>query len=310
MSEITFANGYVRAAVTVAVAALLLSAAAGATGAPNLTGASETFAKARPHGVTVATAKRVRRPRYAVRGVYDRDLSPTGFDHEAKIGFNFIDSDPYRDQMDRLARRGLKGFIWLGGYSNDSCTFRRDDGWVRSHIAAIARSRAVGAYFIDDEPDAAECPSAPAQMRARSRLVKSIDPRRPTFLVQHRPEQLKLFAGTVDVIGLDRYPCKVHLKGCDFSIIHRQAAEAERLGIRYWGVIQAWGDDYYKVPTPRELHLQFEHWRRTKMRGYLVFAWRWPDDKPEDWLANHPELRAQLAKENARPAPLHLRRRG
>jgi hypothetical protein len=241
-----------------------------------------------------------RRPRYAVRGVYDRDLSATGFDHEAAIGFNFIDSSPSRDQMNRLAHRGLKGFIWLGGYSNDSCTFRESDEWVRAYVARVARSKAVGAYFIDDEPDAASCPTAPAQMRARSRLVKSIDPRRPTFLVQQRPEQLKLFARTVDVIGLDRYPCKVHLNGCDYSIIHRQAREADRLRIRYWGVIQAWGDDYYKLPTPSELHGQFVHWRRTKMRGYLVFAWRYPRDAPETWLANHPELQAQLAKENAR----------
>ena len=251
--------------------------------------------------VAPARLARPRRgPRYAVRGVYDRDLSPTGFDHEAALGFNFIDSDPYRDQMSRLARRRLKGFVWLGGYSNDSCTFRRTDGWVRSHVAAVARSPAVGAYFIDDEPDATRCPTAPAQMRARSRLVKSVDRRRPTFLVQHRIEQLKLFARTVDIIGLDRYPCKVKLNGCDYSVIRRQAAEADRLRIRYWGVIQAHGDGYYKVPTPEELHLQFVGWRATKMEGYLVFAWRWPEDEPENWLANRPELRAQLARENAR----------
>ena len=294
------------AVVLAAATAAAVAAAATGSGAQDVSAARATHVSS----PTAAAAKPRRRPRprYPVRGVYDRDLSPTGFDHEAAIGFNFIDSSS-RHQMVPLARRGLKGFIWLGGYSNDSCTFRESDESVRSQVRALARSKAVGAYFIDDEPDAAECPSAPAQMKARSALVKSIDPRRPTFLVQQRPEQLKLFAHTVDVIGLDRYPCKVHLNGCDFSIIHRQAREAERLGIRYWGVIQAWGDDYYKVPTPRELHLQFEHWRRTKMRGYLVFAWRWPEDKPQDWLANHPELRAQLAKENARPAPRHLRLR-
>jgi len=286
-----------------AAAAIAAAAVAAATGAANGDRAPSMFsARATSGSVAAARDARLRRrARYPIRGVYDRDLSPTGFDHEAAIGFNFIDSDPYRDQMDRLARRGLKGFIWLGGYSNDSCTFRRSDEWVRSHVAAIARSPAVGAYFIDDEPNAAECPSAPAQMRARSRLVKSIDRRRPTFIVQHRIEQLRLFAHTVDVIGLDRYPCKIHLNGCDYSVIHRQAAEANRLRIRYWGVIQAYGDDYYKLPTPGEVRGQFAHWRRTKMRGYLVFAWRWPEDEPERWLANHPELQAQFAIENARP---------
>jgi hypothetical protein len=65
-------------------------------------------------------------------------------------------------------------------------------------------------------------------------------------------------------------------------------------------VIQAFGDDYYKLPNPVELHRQFEQWRRRNMEGYLVFAWRYPDDRPDLWLANHPELQDQLALENSR----------
>src|SRR3954451_9917178 len=215
---------------------------------------------------------------YAVRGVYDKDLSPTGFDDESRIGFNFIDSGPYSDQMNALAARGLKGFLWLGGYSNTTCSFNYSDDWVRSHVAAVARNPGVGAYFVDDEPDAAKCPTAPAQMKARSERVKSIDPGPPTFLVSYKPDQLKLFAGKVDVLGLDNYPCSIK-NGCDYSKIDTQAAEADRLGVRYWGVVQAHGDDWYKVPTPDELHQEFVHWRATKTEGYLVFAWRYPENR-------------------------------
>src|SRR4051794_2940607 len=236
---------------------------------------------------------------YAVRGVYDKDLSATGFDDEAATGFNLIDSGPYESELDRLGRRKLKGFVWLGGYSNTTCSFNKSDRWVRSHVAAVARNPGVGAYFVDDEPDAAKCPSAPAQMKARSELVKSIDPGPPTFLVSYKPDQLKLFAGKVDVLGLDNYPCSIK-NGCDYSKIDAQAAEADRLGVRYWGVVQAHGDDWYKVPTPDELHQQFVHWRATKMEGYLVFAWRYPPDRPSTWLANNVPLRRQLAKENGK----------
>ena len=77
------------------------------------------------------------------------------------------------------------------------------------------------------------------------------------------------------------------------------AAEADRLGVRYWGVIQAWGeDDWYRLPTRSELHNQFVHWRATNMEGYLVFAWHYPDDLPALWLANRPGLQAQLDIEN------------
>jgi len=235
---------------------------------------------------------------YAVRGIYDRDFSPTGFDQEAALGFNFIDSDAF-DNFGTLARRGLRGFVWLGGYSNVTCSFREDDDWIRQNVSAIAGSPGVGAYFIDDEPDAAKCPRAPAQMKARSALVKSIDPGPPTFLVTYKIDQIRLFAGTVDVLGLDGYPCSI-AHGCDFLKIDRQAAIADRLGIRYWGVIQAFGDNWYKLPTPGELHEQFVHWWGTKMEGYLVFAWHHPDGMHSLWLANDPRLQAQLAKENAR----------
>jgi hypothetical protein len=270
----------------------------GTTTAPAATSTATTTVATTTTDAGTTTAPGTTTPRYSVRGMYDRDFSATGFDDEAALGFNYIDSGPSRD-FDELAAHGLKGFVWLGGYSNDTCGFNQVDDWVRSHVAAIAGNPGVGAYFIDDEPDAAKCPNAPAQMRARSDLVKSIDPGATTFLVTYKIEQFKLFAGTVDVLGLDKYPCSIR-NGCDFSKLDAQAAEADRLGVRYWGVIQAHGDSWYKVPTVDELHQEFEHWRATNMEGYLVFAWRFPDDMPENWLANHPELQAQLAVENAR----------
>jgi hypothetical protein len=253
-----------------------------------------------------ATGAAAKGKRYPVRGIYDGE---TG--RQAALGFNFIDTGPGRDQVRAIAARGLKPFVWLGGYSNTACQFNETDEWVRSHVRAIAglrrraggkgrrhrRQPVVGAYFIDDEPDARACPTAPGQMRARSALVKSIDSRPPTFIVTNQPEQLELYAGTVDVIGLDHYPCSI-THGCAYSKIDRQAAKADRLGVRYWGVIQAHGDDWYKVPTRLELHRQFVHWRNTNMEGYLVFAWRFPADDPSRWLANNPALKAQLAVEN------------
>jgi hypothetical protein len=234
---------------------------------------------------------------YPIRGIYSRDSSRTGFDHEAALGFNTIDSAPDPQQMKSLRARGLKGFVWLGGYSNTRCAFNLSDERVRKHVAAVAGDPAVAGYFIDDEPDAAACPDAPRQIKARSALVKSFDPRPPTFIATYKVDQFKRFARTVDVLALDHYPCS-RPHGCDYSIIDKQAAEADRLGVRYWGVVQAHGDDYYRVPTPEELRRQFAHWRATRMEGYLVFAWRWPPRDPSLWLANNPPLQKQLQLEN------------
>jgi hypothetical protein len=117
--------------------------------------------------------------------------------------------------------------------------------------------------------------------------------------VLYRVEELERFAGTVDVLAVDRYPCS-HAHGCDYTKIDEAIHELNRLKVRYWAVIQAHGDEWYRVPTPSELHEQFVRWRASRMEGYLVFAWRWPDEEPSLWLANHPELQAQLAVENAR----------
>lgn len=251
-----------------------------------------------PVTTTAPTTTSASSPSYPIRGVYDRDLSASGFDDEQAVGFNVIDSGPYPDQMAALEAAGLKGMVWLGGYDNTTCRFNESDDWVASHVAAIAGDPAVAAYFIDDEPNSAACPSAPQQVAARSALVKSIDPVPPTLLVVYRMDQLPAFAGTVDVVGLDHYPCS-YTHGCDYQIIDDEVAAADRLGIRYWGVVQAFGDDYYRLPTADELREEFARWRASKMSGYLVYAWRSPHDAdPSLWLANHPELLSVLQAEN------------
>ena len=93
--------------------------------------------------VTFAIAARPPTPparHYVIRGIYDRDASATGFDEQAALGFSAIDSGPFRDQMDALARRGLKGIVWLGPYSNETCRFARSNAWIW-RIVAGARCR-------------------------------------------------------------------------------------------------------------------------------------------------------------------------
>jgi hypothetical protein len=118
----------------------------------------------------------------------------------------------------------------------------------------------------------------------------------------YKVEQLARFAGATDVIALDHYPCSIKY-GCDYSIIDEEAAAADRLGIRYWGVIQAHSDDWYSAPSPAELHQEFVHWRATGMEAYLVFAWRWPPGQPWLWLEHDKPLLDELKRENHASVP-------
>lgn len=245
----------------------------------------------------VVAADTTDRTPYPIRGIYGHDNSSTGFDRSAQLGFDLIDTDPAVQRIDALAARGLKGLVWLGGFSNKTCRFNASDAWIRTKVGAIAGNPGVGAFYIDDEPNAALCPNAPEAIRSRAALVHSIDPGPPTLMVTYHVDQLQAFAHATDVIGLDHFPCSI-AHGCNFMTILNEADAADRLGIRYWGVIQAHGDNYYRQPTPAELAEEFKYWSATRMQGYLVFAWRWPPKDPRLWLLSNAALQAQLRLDN------------
>jgi len=164
-------------------------------------------------------------------------------------------------------------------------------------VSAISGHPAIVAYYVADEPHVWDCPTAPDQVKERSDLVKSLDAENPTFVViePHSPgNPYSPYVGTVDIIGVERYPCS-HKNGCIMSKIDDAVSLAEQAGVpRYWGILQAFGDSWYRMPTADELHEQFGRWRRTRMEGYLVFSWAWR----ADGLENHPELREALEAEN------------
>ena len=182
----------------------------------------------------VSSTSRARLPTadgYPIRGIIERDSSPSGFALEAAAGFNWIDTGPFRDLLDRLQAADLKGYIWLGNYRNETCGFENPDEWVQSHLEAIAGHPAIGGYYVADEPDATRCPDAPQEIRARSALIHSLRPGPPTFVVAYRVPQFRLFAGTTDVLMIDIYPCSRKF-GCVYSKIDDAVVEVNRLGVR------------------------------------------------------------------------------
>jgi chitodextrinase len=234
----------------------------------------------------------------AVRYAYGDDSSPTGYDIEVANGFSTVEVSPYRDYLDALPANA-KALLWLGDYDNTTCTWEQTDDRIRTRLTEIAGHPKIAGYFIADEPHIWECPSAPVDMKIRSDLVKSLDPGPPTLVViqPHSPDNPFVpYVGTVDVLGVERYPCS-YQNGCVFSKIDDQIALAEQAGVpRYWAVIQAFHDSWYRYPTVDELHEEFRHWRASRMSGYLVFAWSWDGD----CLENHADLLQALREENAK----------
>lgn len=251
---------------------------------------------------------------YPLRGVYDRMLAD-----EANAGFNLIDSTP---STVGYLPSGLRGLVWVGDYDNLTCTFEESDSQLQSDVTTHMGDSKVGVWFIADEPDPFSCPTAYAQVKNRTALIHSIDSSAKVLVVldsnsaQQSLAQMAGWVGTADIFGLDPYTCWQGQSSCQYEWIDQVAAEADAVGLPYWGVVQAFGDtssgDWFaaldsngneiwgqaRLPTVDELHEEFVHWRATHMQDYLVFAWEWPKDDSALWLANQPDLISQLTTEN------------
>jgi hypothetical protein len=255
-------------------------------------------------------------PRYPLRGVFFRQ-SDGNFDVEVAHGFNLIDSNP--GEVSELPA-GVKALTWVGDYDKTNCTWQSSDAQLTTWVTAHKDDPQVGVWFIGDEPwigGTPHCPTAPAQFKARSALIHSIDPAAKTLMVvdsnsgQESIDQIPDWKGATDFVALNPYMCWQG-EQCHYEWIDTLARTADAAGLPYWGVVQAYGDPpgdgqemctttsgcgFARLPTAAEIHEEFAHWRATAMSNYLVFSWRWPDSMPSLWLENHPELQDQLAVE-------------
>ena len=248
-----------------------------------------------------------------VRGVYGKDGSPTGYSTVAASGFNSVMTGPYTQLLDGVTGAGLHGVVWLGNYLNSpKCAFEKDDATITRLIRSVAGNPAVIAYYLGDEPHVTECPAAPQMFKARTALVHALDPAARTFTVIQASEHgvshdYAPWAGAVDIIGFDVYPCVRSSSICNFNAIDSAIAAIKSAGItNYWAILQDFQDCYYRLPAPSELAAQFDHWARSDMSGYFVFSWNYQSADPkctgvslDSYSANVAELKYQ----NSRPFP-------
>jgi hypothetical protein len=270
---------------------------------PSAAAPSPSAAPTTPRPIPTSTA-----PIY-VRGVYGRDSSASGLSFIAASGFNTVMADPFKELLDPISARGLKGTVWLGAWVNATCSFERSDATIEAQVRAIAGNPAILAYYLGDEPRVTECPNAPAFFKQRTDLVHRLDPGSQTFTVIQAYENgvahdYAPWRGTVDVVGFDVYPCAHSSPSCTLADIDSAVAAIQKAGIaRYWAVIQDFQDCYYRLPTSAELAGQFDHWARSSMSGYLVFSWNYQPSNTNCVgiaLESHADNVAQLKAENAR----------
>jgi len=233
---------------------------------------------------------------FRYRYMYDSSSAPKVV---ARHGWNLLDVGS-RWAADHLPR-GARGLIWVGDYDNSTCNWELSDSQVRSEVGR--GDPKVAGYVISDEPDPKACPDAPAQHRARSHMIHSLDPGKLTVMVmdansgQASLDQIPQWAGVTDYVGLDPYPC-YQGRPCKYSWISTVIRAANRAGLRYWGVVQAFADPPWRWPTAGEESHMLSQWASSKAAGYMTFAWKWAGSN----LSDRPALLAALTRFNrARP---------
>ena len=201
---------------------------------------------------------------------------------------------------------GLQGMVWVGDYDNTTCSWETSDAALSSTVTAALGDPKVYGFFTSDEPNPLACPTAPAQHKARSDLIHGLDPTTKTFIVldsngfsgnltQDAIDQIPLWLGSADLIGLDPYPCLVG-KACDYSFLSNMIAKADAAGIAYVGVLQAFdgtgAGEQFRLPTTSELQAMVNLWAASHELGSGYFAWAWP---PGNWALNaHPGLESVI----------------
>src|SRR3989475_9281921 len=113
----------------------------------------------------------------------------------------------------------------------------------------------------------------------------------------------------IDLYGLDPYPCRSELGGCDYGRITVAVAAAEAAGIPVGSIVPvyqafgggSWSDDgggYYLLPTPSEEQQILATWAALVPTPVFDYAYSWGTQNSDQALESSTDLQAVFAAHN------------
>lgn len=219
-------------------------------------------------------------------------------------------------QMDSLPD-GARGLVWIGQCNG------ADHKFISTVRPFIGHAKLFGFYLMDDpDPTGRHFPLCTADnLKAESDWIHANVPSAQTFilLMTMTSSRTPSFKDTynpanshVDLYGIDPYPCRSVLNGCDYGQIDRYVAAAEAAGVprtRMVPVYQAFGggrwiDDgggRYVLPTASQMQQIFARWDALLPAPVFDFAYSWGPQNGDQALAGSPELQALFLRRNRNP---------
>jgi chitodextrinase len=226
--------------------------------------------------------------RFAYSNRLDQGLMP-GY------GYNLIDVAT-KSEADATPA-GTLGQVWLYDYDNTTCTWEKDDAYIRNMVSSMADDPKVAGFYFSNEPDPFACPNAPQQHRDRSALIKSLAPNKYTLIGidanwrDHFDRYGSIWVGTADYVNYNPYICyERDTSSCDFAWLDHVLQTAQSLPQPYFIALQAFREaGEWRWPTAAEETQMLNRLKDpslTGLRGYLTFSWNWQNDS----LLNHRDV--------------------
>ena len=191
-------------------------------------------------------------------------------------GFNLADVSS--NSVTEELPPGVEGLAYIGSCAGATAGFQ-------ATVASFVGDAKVFGFYLVDEPYVSSCP--PANLKAESDWIHSIDPGAKTFFVLQNmsssatPSYLNTYnpANTdVDLFGLTSYPCQTIATGCDYSWIPLTVAAAERAGIPLADIVpvyQKFGAGQWLLPTAAQESAILSEWGSCVPTPVFDYAYSW-----------------------------------
>jgi hypothetical protein len=264
------------------------------------------------HGAVRAEA------RSALHFASNGNFDPAGNYLPHAAGFNLADVNSPA-QLDALPE-GVKGLVWVGQCNGADAKF------VETIRPFIGNEKLFGFYLMDDpDPTGQHFPLCKAEnLKAESDWIHANVPGAKTFvlLMTMTSSRTPSFKDTynpanshVDLFGIDPYPCRTELNGCDYRQIDRYVAAAEAAGVPRDKMIPVYqtfgggrwftdGGGRYVLPSASQMQQMLARWDALVPAPVFDFAYSWGTQKGASTLAGSPELQAVFLRRNGKPTVL------
>lgn len=234
-------------------------------------------------------------------------------------GFNLADVTGSA-QLDALPE-GVKGLVWIGQCNGADAKF------IDTVRPFIGSEKLFGFYLMDDpDPTGRHFPLCTAEnLKAESDWIHANFPGAKTFilLMTMTSSRAPSFKDTynpanshVDLFGIDPYPCRTELNGCDYHQIDRYVAAAELAGVPRDKMVPVYqtfgggrwlndGGGRYVLPSASQMQQILARWDALIPAPVFDFAYSWGTQNGASALAGSIELQTVFLRRNRNPTALN-----